>query len=617
MARRMVYGGTWVLGALLAVVLFTFSRPASLQASGDPGELRALGVASEYFIPASAHAAGAVGTNWRTDVEVHNPGTTQAQYTFYLLRRDTVNSSPTSRTYSLGPGQCVRYTDILATAFSYSGSAALRVIVNSGQVMVNSRTFNALPDGTFGQFVRGQAAAEAIPYGQQGRLFHLTHNRSTSSGFRTNIGFVNATAGAIQIYVDLYLASGGYLGRVSRSLGAYEYQQVDKIFESVTGGDVADGYAIVTTPSVGGKFFAYASVVDNPKGDPVFVTAESFSGGTLPPPTTSPPPATHSPSPTIPPPTATPGTGSLAFRLVWSGVEDLDLHVREPNGTEIYYNNKGPTATGGRLDKDCNGPCSNQCASPIENVYWPTGGAPNGTYQFWVNFYDTCSGSASKSFTLYVYVNGSVYQTLNGSITGVGNNSQTYTHTQGGTSPTPTPGGIGGNLIPAKPSGWDYPVVPSSTTGTHTVGLLSAYYITYVDWAVANNGSAAIPGPIAFDLKLDGAVVTRFTYNGASLGAGYYTYYDDYQMNIDQVGNHSLAIVADPDNARTESNESDNAWSGTWEWTSIVYNSPAQAMAAARANARRGPVPVITISPDQVRRLDGADAPRAPLPPKR
>ncbi len=126
------------------------------------------------------------------------------------------------------------------------------------------------------------------------------------------------------------------------------------------------------------------------------------------------------------------GTGSLAFRLAWNGTNDLDLYVKEPNGTIIYFNNKGPTSTGGRLDVDCNADCdaASMCSSPVENVFWPTGGAPSGTYEFWVRWYKTCSGPTPTNFTLTVYVNGAVAQTYSGSLNGT--DSQRYTFTFGG-----------------------------------------------------------------------------------------------------------------------------------------------------------------------------------------
>jgi hypothetical protein len=37
---------------------------------------------------------------------------------------------------------------------------------------------------------------------------------------------------------------------------------------------VTDGYALVQTLTPGARFFAYASVVDNRSGDPVFIAAQ-------------------------------------------------------------------------------------------------------------------------------------------------------------------------------------------------------------------------------------------------------------------------------------------------------------------------------------------------------
>jgi len=78
-----------------------------------------------WFLPASAHAPGANGANWRTDVEVHNAGTTAATYTMELLARDAENLAPQSRSFSLSPQQSVRYADALMGMFSFTGAAAL------------------------------------------------------------------------------------------------------------------------------------------------------------------------------------------------------------------------------------------------------------------------------------------------------------------------------------------------------------------------------------------------------------------------------------------------------------------------------------------------------------
>ena len=63
------------------------------------------------------------------------------------------------------------------------------------------------------------------------------------------------------------------------------------------------------------------------------------------------------------------GTGDVQVTLEWASDSDLDLHVTEPDGTEIYYLATGPTTTGGQLDVDSNVNCEND--GGVENVYWP------------------------------------------------------------------------------------------------------------------------------------------------------------------------------------------------------------------------------------------------------
>ncbi len=685
----------------------------------------------EFWVTTSAHLAGAAGTNWKTDLEVHNYGGTQASFTIALLTRDQGNTSPDTRTYSLGPGQAVRYTDILSSVFGFSGAAALKVSTTYEFLLVTSRTYNDQPGGTFGQFVRGRPLAEAVGPGEQGRIIQLTHNRSSSSGYRTNLLFVNATTSSMQLNIDLYTSSGAYLGRQSRTLAGYEYKQIDKVFETVTGSDVSDGYAVLSSPTSGAYFFCGASVIDNRTGDAVFVPHEKMAGTSPPPPTptptTTPPAGSYGPitfatgvnsstgqpinpgtsfaygltrlygiwpfsgitpntafrydwyrngssigggnstlpyasgvawqwvdgSPlpvgtyqlvikvnnvvvlqgqctitggTTPTPTSTPsptpGTGSLAFRLTWNGTNDLDLYVKEPNGTIIYYNNKGPTSTGGRLDVDCNAGCdpADMCSSPIENVFWPTGGAPAGTYEFWVDWYQTCSGPTPTNFTLTVFVNGAVAQTYSGSLNGT--DSQHYTYTLGGGG-----GGSGTNLTMVKPSGWSECVVCNYREVNPPVyEFLSIYYTTHVYWATQNTGSAPITGPVKFGFFRDGSHF--FTVNYANSGgwpaggALAFHYALDTQSYI-SAGTHTFMVKADVDNAYAESNEGDNTCSTTKEWTTIVFAPQSQPFMLGEPMGRDAPPPielsgdgVEVVEPADVQPFLGEELP-LPRPPKR
>ncbi len=95
------------------------------------------------------------------------------------------------------------------------------------------------------------------------------------------------------------------------------------------------------------------------------------------------------------------GTGDVQATLTWSGVCDLDLHVIDPSGTEIEYSNPR-SPTGGQLDVDDQGEGG---GTHVENVFWPTGGAPRGQYTVYVQNYAS-NGAGSCAYTLVVSSDG-------------------------------------------------------------------------------------------------------------------------------------------------------------------------------------------------------------------
>lgn len=243
------------------------SGSLALTITGSPDD-------SHLYIATGAHNKGFNNTQWRTDLWVDNPGTSNATYTIALLVRDQANPTPTSQTYSLKPGAAVAYHDILLSVFGFSGAAALRIVPVTGTVLATSRTYDQLTVGTYGQFVPAVARARAIAFGQDARLLGLSHDPSLVNGFRTNIGLVNASPATIHVEVAFYQGGGVYLATEGHDLAAYEFVQLDRAFEAVTSQVVTDGLTVVRTTTTGARFFAYASVIDNVTGDPVFVPAQ-------------------------------------------------------------------------------------------------------------------------------------------------------------------------------------------------------------------------------------------------------------------------------------------------------------------------------------------------------
>jgi hypothetical protein len=78
--------------------------------------------------------------------------------------------------------------------------------------------------------------------------------------------------------------------------------------------------------------------------------------------------------------------GAVNVILTWNTLDDLDLHVTCPSGEQIYYSNKNNC--GGVLDVDMNSSSgTNKSTTPVENVTWPVGAAPAGTYKVEVDPY--------------------------------------------------------------------------------------------------------------------------------------------------------------------------------------------------------------------------------------
>jgi Leucine-rich repeat (LRR) protein len=225
------------------------------------------------FIPAIANSAGSQGTSWRSDLELFNVSDEEALLRVELLRRDRDNSSPVAIELSLGPGTALRYGNLLQTLFGQQGAGALRIVVESGRIMANSRTYNDSAAGTFGQLIPAFTAAQSLKGYNQTRLVQLSSSTSPALGFRTNIGFVNIRAVPIDLEIDLYRGDGELLGTLSDALQPHDARQLNDVFNRIGAGVVEDGFAVIRCDSRAARYFAYASVVDNRTGDAIFVPA--------------------------------------------------------------------------------------------------------------------------------------------------------------------------------------------------------------------------------------------------------------------------------------------------------------------------------------------------------
>jgi subtilisin family serine protease len=80
-----------------------------------------------------------------------------------------------------------------------------------------------------------------------------------------------------------------------------------------------------------------------------------------------------------------PSSGDVQILLSWNNYNDLDLICTDPSGESVFFRNRN-VSSGGQLEIDMNVEYPDS-KTPIENIFWPPGTAPSGTYNVYVLYY--------------------------------------------------------------------------------------------------------------------------------------------------------------------------------------------------------------------------------------
>ena len=110
------------------------------------------------------------------------------------------------------------------------------------------------------------------------------------------------------------------------------------------------------------------------------------------------------------------GAGDVEVTLSWDTDADLDLHVADPNGDEIYYGSE-EVASGGTLDLDSF--CGPRALVRNEHVGWSQGTPPPGLYEVRVSHWGSRCDTDETNYVVRIYNHGHV-TTFAGTFTGPG-----------------------------------------------------------------------------------------------------------------------------------------------------------------------------------------------------
>lgn len=221
-----------------------------------------------YVLPSSAHAAGANGAFYSTDLSIANRGTTPANIGIKYVVHDADGTGTPSLNSTLPAGQSTTFTDILGTSFGVSsGYGGLIITSNSGSLKIVGQTSTPPPSGagTFGQSVSALSTAEFATTTVGQALIALRQD----AGFRTNVVLMNVSSSTAQAYLVLYSSSGTVLGVKSVSLPPQSMTQLSGVVTLMGApSGTRDAVLMVSSATDGAQIAAYASIIDNVTNDP-------------------------------------------------------------------------------------------------------------------------------------------------------------------------------------------------------------------------------------------------------------------------------------------------------------------------------------------------------------
>jgi hypothetical protein len=246
---------------------------ATLAAFQDIGWfLGSTAIPTTYVLPSSAHASGANGAFYTTDLTITNTGTFDSTFTLKFLGHDQDGTSGADVMRTLAAGHTVTFTDVLGSLFgvgSAGGYGAIRINADSSALKILSQTSTPPPSGigTFGQAVPAQGGNDFVTTAAPKLLFPLRQD----GAFRTNVVLANTTESPAHVDLQLFTAGGTLLGTRGYDLDPLGMHQIGTVILEI-GGPGADGTSNavlqVSTPTANARIATYAAVIDQTTNDP-------------------------------------------------------------------------------------------------------------------------------------------------------------------------------------------------------------------------------------------------------------------------------------------------------------------------------------------------------------
>ncbi len=231
--------------------------------------------ASQLVVPAVGSIPGAQGSQWQSDVTIHNASITPTTITLEFHDADGL---VTTEELTIFSRQTISIENVVEEAFGLSATSGALVITGDEfalrKLSVTSRTYNLSDEGEFGQDIPAWTSSSAVTVGDTAVL----NGPADPAATRFNFGLY----APVDTEIDWILVreDGSSEVTISESYEAGTHEQYSQgISTFLEAENLANDVVYARVRE--GQAFVYGSIVENSTGDPSFVpsiaTRENFA----------------------------------------------------------------------------------------------------------------------------------------------------------------------------------------------------------------------------------------------------------------------------------------------------------------------------------------------------
>lgn len=221
--------------------------------------------AATLIIPAAGTGPGANGSQWSTELVVHNASSSPTN--IVLIFHDA-NGASKPQTFLIGPHTTTTSSDIVRNVFGLTGATGAIEIdvddVQASRLVVTSRTFNTSANGIFGQGIPAVNVTDAAGLGD----LAVVAGPAFALDFRFNFGVYAVNDSTVTW--QLIRSNGTVAAAKTVDYKGGTQVQYNNGVVTFLGSTASDGDVIYATVTKGNAI-AYGSAVNNISGDPTYV----------------------------------------------------------------------------------------------------------------------------------------------------------------------------------------------------------------------------------------------------------------------------------------------------------------------------------------------------------